>query len=212
MPVGSFTAWNTASNPTDRCPPIKPSVVATMRSTHSFLRLALGNTYPGLYTLIWNQLCAMRSEPELTANCITRNRSSREKRMLPITMLVVITLLEKRLWISYLIVSESWLITALVCKGFLSSTRLVVELALVLVPFFWNVSQLIMEGSPSFHLLLVPPRKLQRLLSSHITVCFQHMLCSSILIALSVWITRRYTMCAEEILTLNDQLIPISTV
>merc|ERR1711892_1320541 len=44
MRAGSCTAWSTASSPTDRCPPTRPSVVVMTRSTPSSPRLAPAST------------------------------------------------------------------------------------------------------------------------------------------------------------------------
>merc|ERR1712100_165720 len=58
--------------------------------------------------------------------------------------------------------------------------------------------------SPLLHRSLLPS-------SSHTTTYFLPMPFLSTLTVLSVWITKPFTMCAEDLLILRDQLTPIST-
>nr|AFK33477.1 unknown [Lotus japonicus] len=76
--------------------------------------------------------------------------------MLPTTLPVVIIPLGKRSLICVWTASESWLTTALVCKGSWSSMLLVEELVLGLVPFCWSVSLLIMARNRSSGSLCIP--------------------------------------------------------
>merc|ERR1711968_247848 len=123
----------------------------------------------------------------------------------------VTTPLVRKLLISSLTESESWLITVPVFKVSLSSIPPVVDVDLDLVLFFLRDFPLTMVGSPSFPSL--SPLLLKSLLpsSSHTTTCFLPMPFLSTLTVLSVWITKPFTMYAEDLLILRDQLTPIST-
>ena len=93
--------------------------------------------------------------------------------------------LARRLLTCALTASGSLPITALVSRASLSSTLLVEELALDLVPSFWSACLLITARSPSLGSLCThPPRSLPRWLS-HTTVSCPPTLSSSTLMSLS---------------------------
>jgi len=98
MPAGNSSVLNTVFNLTDKCHPIKLSVVVMMHSTHSSPKLELENTYQEPSSSISNQLSLMKSELELIDNSSTLNNSSPEKKMLQITLLEdIIPLVKKSL-------------------------------------------------------------------------------------------------------------------
>ena len=99
-----------------------------MHSTPSSQRLELESTSQEQYSLIWNQLSAMKSELEPTDNSSTQNNWSQERKTPPTTSPEDTTPLVKKLLISASTESESSLITALVSKDSLDSTQLEVVL------------------------------------------------------------------------------------
>merc|ERR1712195_384461 len=124
-PAGSSSASSTESSRTVRCPPIRPSVAATMPSTPSSPRLVLASTSPALSSSISSPLSSMRSVPVPTDSCSTPSNSSPERRMPPTTSPVVTTPLDVRLSTSASTESVSSPISALVSRVSSSSTPLV---------------------------------------------------------------------------------------
>ena len=91
----------------------------------------------------------MRCALARTASCSILSSSSLERRMQPTTTPADTTPLAKRSLISYLIASENWLTSALVCRVSSSSTALAVAPALVLHRCSWSVCQLTTARSQS---------------------------------------------------------------
>ena len=58
--AGSFTALNTASNPTARCPPTRLLAAGMTHSTPFSARLALENTFPGQSSSTWSHQLLVR--------------------------------------------------------------------------------------------------------------------------------------------------------
>merc|ERR1712106_1124611 len=113
MRAGSCTAWSTASSPTDRCPPTRPSVVVMTRSTPSFPRLAPASTSHVPSSSIWSLPSSTRSAPVLTVSFSTPSSLSLVRRMPPTTTPVVTTPLARRSLTWSSTASESSLISVL---------------------------------------------------------------------------------------------------
>merc|ERR1712168_759730 len=138
MPVGNSTVWSTASSLMVRCPVTRPLAVVTTLSTPSSVRLELASTCHVPSSSIWSQQSSMRSGLEPTANCSIQNSGSLARKMLPTTMPVVTTPLERRLSTWSWTASVSWLISALVYRASSSSTALAVALDLVSPLCSWS--------------------------------------------------------------------------
>mmetsp|Transcript_23625 Transcript_23625/g.33152 ORF Transcript_23625/g.33152 Transcript_23625/m.33152 type:complete len:206 (-) Transcript_23625:680-1297(-) len=103
-------------------------------------------------TLILSPLCAMKSALVPTVHFTTPNKSSMERKMLPITTPVVTTPLERKLSTVFLIASVSLLITVPDSKVSLSSMPLVEVPGLVLDLCSSKGYRLTMDASPNFPL------------------------------------------------------------
>ena len=153
----------------------------------------------------------MKSAQELTANCFIPNKWSAERKMPPITMHVVTTLLERKWLTLSLIESVNCLITALDYKVSWSSTPSVVVLDLDSPHCWWSVFQLITARSQSLNSPFTQPHKSPLLLLSHTTQSWPPTPPLNIPIAL-LWLTMKpFTTSADETSTLNDQPTPTWT-
>ena len=205
MPVGSSIAQSTVFSQTVKCHQTRQSVVVMMHSTLSSQKPVLVNTFQELYSLILSQPLLMRLELVHTDNYSTQNNSSQVKKMLPITLLVVTTLLVRKSLIFAQIVSVSQLITVQVFKDSWYLTQLVVELDQDQDPFYLNVYLLIMVRNPSLVSLFIHLHKSQLLSLNHITQFYQPTHCLSTPMLLLCLIMKLSMISAVVILISKDQ-------
>merc|ERR1712195_396691 len=210
-PAGSSSASSTESSRTVRCPPIRPSVVATTLSTPSSPRLVLASTSPALSSSISSLPSSMRSALVPTGSCSTPSSSSPVRRMPLTTSPVVTTPSEKRLLISASTESASLLISALVSRASWSSTLLVAVPAPVSVPPSSRDFPLITARSPSLDSPSTPPPKSPPPSLSLTTPSSPPTPSSSTPTSPSCSTTRPSTISAAEILTSRDPPTPTLT-